>query len=360
MYYVEESEVSEYDKHRTYKIRKGDTLQSVARELGVDAQDLRRHHNIYCRIPDLIEADFKSHLELLILPPEKKEDKTNDETEKKRRKVSFGDDNRLYFSPERTNENYKVQYTSEVGDEVDVTEMNINVKWLAVDKNKYHLFEINRASDIYINGKVPDTKMSELAVKTAEVLYPLEIVVDEFGKWVAVYNHNEIESRWGEIRSEILDYYEGEVAETYIKHIDYALESADTLFELLASDYFLRAFFNGIHVAYTTNYSFENELTFPLEKNKESVFKAEQKVASHLDEEGLIKVEQKGDYIDSGFEINLGHAPRKGNYSAAYFLDADSYYIEKMNLECDINYDNPIKIAIKIDRIKKQVNLDND
>ena len=359
MYYIGESDVSEYDKHRTYKIRKGDTLQSVARELGVDAQDLRRHHNIYCRIPDLIEADFKSHLELLILPPEKKEAKTNDEIEKKRRKVSFGDDNRLHFSPERTNENYKVQYTSEVGDEVDVTEMNVNVKWLAVDKNKYHLFEINRASDIYINGKVPDTKMNELAAKTAKVLYPLKIVVDEFGKWVAVYNHNEIESRWEKIKNEILDYYEGEVAETYIEQIEYALENEDTLLASLRSDYFLRAFFNSIHIGYTADYSFKNEITFPLEKNKESVFKVEQKVASHLDDDGLIKVEQKGDYIDSGLEIDLGNAPWRGNYSAAYFLDADSYYIERMNLECAINYDNPTKIAIKIDSIK-QTSSDND
>lgn len=69
-------------------------------------------------------------------------------------------------------------------------------------------------------------------------MYPLEIVVDEFGEWVAVYNHNEIESRWEKIKNEILDYYEGEVVETYIEHIEYALESADTLFELLASDYF--------------------------------------------------------------------------------------------------------------------------
>ncbi|MEP7094399.1 MAG: LysM domain-containing protein, partial [Flavobacterium sp.] len=160
MYYIEESEMSEYDKHRTYKIRKGDTLQSVARDLGIDAQELRRYHNIYCRIPDLIEADFKSHLELVILAPEKKEAKTDAEIEKKLKKVSFGNEYRLPFLPERTNKNYKVQYTSEVGDEVDVTEMNINVKWLAVDKNKYHLFEINRASDIYINGKVPDTKMN--------------------------------------------------------------------------------------------------------------------------------------------------------------------------------------------------------
>ena len=75
MYYIDESEVSSYDKHRTYKIRKGDTLQSVADALGIDAQELRRYHNIYCELPDLIEADFKSHLKLLILAPEK--DKTS-------------------------------------------------------------------------------------------------------------------------------------------------------------------------------------------------------------------------------------------------------------------------------------------
>lgn len=354
MYYIDKSETAEYDKHLTYKIKKGDTLQSVAHDLGIDALELRRYHNIYCSIPDLIEADFKSHLEFVILAPEKKETSVKEESEKKLEKVSFGTDYRLPFSPQRINENYKIQYTSEVGDEIDVTEMKVSVKWLASDDNKYHLFEINRAPTIYINGEMPDSIMSELSAKSAEVLYPLKIVVDGYGKWIDIYNYDEVESRWENIKNEILEYYEGEVAEAYIEHTEIALENSDTLLEALRSDYFLRAYFNGIHVEYNSNYSFNDEVSFPLEKDEESIFKVQQKVAPYLDDSDCIKVEQKGDYVDSGHDIVYGYAPWKGNYNAEYFLNSDSYAIEKLNLECKIEYDEPIKITIAIELLSKE------
>ncbi|HSD07156.1 hypothetical protein [Flavobacterium sp.] len=154
MKYRVESKEAIYDKHRTYRIRKGDTLESVARELGADSRELRRYHNIYCEIPDLIEADFKSYLEFLILAPENNDGNTNEEIKKKLTKVILGNNYRLPFLPERLNENYKVQYTTTVGDEIDIIEMKVSVKWLATDRNKYHLFEINRA-DIYINNNDP-------------------------------------------------------------------------------------------------------------------------------------------------------------------------------------------------------------
>ena len=351
MYYLDKTEKSELDKHSTYTIKKGDTLNSVARELGVDAQELRRYHNIYCEIPDLIEADFKSYLKILILAP-KKEKVPNDVIVKKVKKVSFGNNYRLPFSPERMNHKYKVKYTSEVGDESDITEINVSVKWLAVDKNKYHLFEINRESGIYINGSAPDTMMDELEVKTAEVLYPLKIVVDEFGKWIDIHNYNEIESRWVKVKSEILDYYEGEVADAYIEHTEYALENSETLLESLRSDYFLRSFFNGIHVGYTADYSFKNEVLFPIEKDEESLFKVQQNIAPFLDDSDFIKVEQKGDYIDSGYEIQYGYEPWHGSYQAVYFLNSHSYCIEKLNLVSAIEYDEPIKITIEMELLK--------
>ncbi|PKB18732.1 LysM peptidoglycan-binding domain-containing protein [Flavobacterium sp. 5] len=353
MYHLEKIETSEYDKHQTYKVRKGDTLQAVARELGVEAQELRRYHNIYCPIQDLIEADFKNHLELVILAPEKKEVKTNEGIARKLKKISLANDFRLPFLPERINENYKIQYTSEVGDEIDITEMKISVKWLAVDNNRYHLFEIDRASEIYINGKAPDTMMSELALKAAEVLYPLKIVVNEYGKWIDIHNYNEIENRWGRIKREILDYYEGEVAEAYIEHTENALENSETLLASISSDYFLRVFFNGIHLGYTSDYSFKNEISFPLEKEEESMFKVQQKIAQHLDDSDLIKVEQKGDYIDLSDGIQYGYAPWKGNYNAAFFLNSDSYCIEKINLECSIEYDEPLKITVHIELLQE-------
>nr|WP_145915583.1 LysM domain-containing protein [Flavobacterium covae] len=33
---------------RTYKVKKDDTLQSVARELGINIETLKWHHNNYC------------------------------------------------------------------------------------------------------------------------------------------------------------------------------------------------------------------------------------------------------------------------------------------------------------------------
>lgn len=354
MYYIEESEKPAYSKHRTYIVKKGDTLESVASELGINASELRRYHNIYCEIPNLIEADFKSYLEFLILAPEKSEASATDIINKKPQKVSLGKDYKLPFTPEQIDESYKVKYTSEVGDEVDVTEMKISVKWIAADKNKYHLFEINRSSDIYINGKMPDTMMDGLAAKTAEVLYPLKIVVDEFGKWIDIYNYTEIENRWGKIKRGILDYYEGEVVEKYIEHVECTLESSERLLSSFRSDYFLRAFFNGIHVSYTVDYEFEKDLSFPLQKETESVFRVQHKMSPNLDDAGYIRIEQKGNYTDSGFGFLYGHAHLKVNYNAIYFLNSDAYTIEKMNLECTIDKVEAIRTTIEIELVKME------
>ncbi|MEL1255881.1 LysM peptidoglycan-binding domain-containing protein [Flavobacterium sp. DGU38] len=352
MYYIEESEVSFHGRHRTYKVKKGDTLESVSLDLGIAASELRRYHNMYCEIPDLIEADFKRHLEFLILAPEKSEISKTDIIDKRPQEVILGKNYRLPFTPEQVDQSYNVKYTYEREDEIDVTEIKINVKWIAADINKYHLFEINRASDIYINGKIPDTMMDGLAAKTAEVLYPLKIVVDEFGKWIDIYNHAEIESRWGKIKSEILDYYEGEVVEKYIEHLERTLESSERVLSSLRSDYFLRSFFNGIHVGYTADYEFEKDLSFPLQKETESVFRVQHKMAPNLDDAEYIRIEQRGNYTDSGFGFLYGHAHLKVNYNAAYFINSDTYTIEKMNLECNIEKAQPIKTMIEIELLK--------
>ncbi len=354
MYYIDKPEKSSYDKFRIYKIKKGDTLESVARDLGIDAQELRRYHNMYCEIPDLIEADFKSYLEYLILAPEKSIEAKKEQTEKKYQKVSLASNYTLPFVADKINNDYQVNYTTVFGDDVDTIEMKVSVKWLATDRNNYHLFEINKGS-IYVNNTIPDTVMDELAAKTASVLYPLKIVVDESGKWVDIYNYDEIENRWKDTKEEVLDYFEGEVAENYIEHTEYALENSETLFESLSSDYFLRAFFNGIYVSYTSNYSFQNEVFFPLEKDEESKFDVQQKIDSILDESNLVKVEQKGDYVDSGGEASFGFDPWKGKINASYFLDEHSYCIEKINLECSIEYDEPIKVIVQIESLKNEI-----
>ncbi|WP_281234464.1 LysM peptidoglycan-binding domain-containing protein [Flavobacterium gelatinilyticum] len=348
MYHKDKPDGSPYDQFRTYKIKKGDTLASVARDLGVEADELRWYHNMYCEIPDLIEADFKSSSEFLILAPEKYIEERKEKEKKKDQKVSLASNYRLPFAADKINESYRVKYTFEISDQIDVTEMAINVKWLATDKNRYSLFEITRSKTIHVNGLPPQFLIEKLGAKSAEVVYPLKIVVDKFGKWVDIFNYDEIESRWGKIKNEILDYYEGELTEVYIDHIEKNLTDSDTLLRSLRSDYFFRTFFNGIHVGYTADYLFKNEVSFPLEEDEEAIFEVTQKITPFLDEDGFIKVDQKGVYMDSGLGILYGYTSSKVNYSAVYFLNSETYTIEKMNVECNILSNEHIKKTIEI------------
>ncbi|SEO84833.1 hypothetical protein SAMN05444671_1241 [Flavobacterium sp. CF108] len=355
MYYTDESELSFYSKFRIYKIAKGDTLQNVAQKLGIEARELRRYHNTYCLISDLIEDDFKRFSKFLILAPEKDAFEIKDAIEKKPKQVSLGKNNKLLFLPKGISKDYSAQYTFESGGKIDKMEMAVRVKWIAADENKYNLFEITRSLNLFIDDNLPDRMMDELGAKIVEVLYPLKIIVDESGKWIDIYNYDEIVLRWKDKKSEIFDYYkkEAKVTQGLIEFTENTLTSPDKLFEMLRSDYFLRSFFNGIHTAYTTDYEFENEVLFPLERNEESIFKMQQKINPFLNDVSFIEVEQKGKYVNSGDGINFNVKIQNGNYNAMYYLNSYSGFIEKMNLECSIDFEDPIKISLNIESLKK-------
>jgi hypothetical protein len=139
-------------KERTYTIKTGDTLQKVAQELAIAPMELRRYHNIYCEIPDLIEVDFPSHLKILLLPLDKSDITTNSSLETKPRKVSFVNGNTLLFLPLGSMKSYEVLYVLEKGEEKDTIHFVTSMKWIAVNLKRVHFFEINKSSNLYINN----------------------------------------------------------------------------------------------------------------------------------------------------------------------------------------------------------------
>ena len=87
-------------------------------------------------------------------------------------------------------------------------------------------------------------------------------------------------------------------------------------------------------------------------KEEEASFLVEQKIAPFLEDGKWIKIEQNGDYIDTDFDSDFEFDPWEGNYKAIYFLNPDSYCVEKVELECVIQYDTPIKVNLNIEEIK--------
>jgi len=359
MYYIEESEVPSYDNYRTYKIRKGDTLQSVANELGIDAKELRRYHNIRCNIPDLIEDDFKSYLELLILAPEKSDVIALEE--KKPKKVMFGSKAfTIPFYPININNSYKVEYIIDKGDnKIKHLEYNASVKWLNADKNGICFFEIDRLSKVLIDGKGAETKVEVLAEMTANILYPMQVVVDQSGNWIDIFNYNTIRKRWEDEKIKVLDYYEGKHVLKYIDAVEYTLRDEESLMKSLSDDWFLTAFFNGIHTCYGSDLVIEKDTHFPIMPKKAIVnTNAEQKIEEYLDEANLIVIKQKGEFTDEDLkEKFLIDDEIAGYYSAEYSLNPNHYSIEKIVLECALNLDSPKKVNIEISNLndKKEV-----
>ncbi|KAF2333766.1 LysM peptidoglycan-binding domain-containing protein [Flavobacterium daemonense] len=355
MKYRGESDEEYYGRFKTYRIEKGDTPQSVAKKLGISLQELRRYHNMHCKLADLIEADFKGYTKLIILAPEKSElELEADEIrEKKPKKVAFGKDNKLPFQPRGISRDYSVKYTYNIGNLTDALEMGVRVRWLATDNNNYHFFEIRKSINLFIDDKAPDRLMDDIGVKLVQVLYPLNIVVDNEGKWIDIHNYEEIVSRWKNKKEKIVEYYNGGITPKYIEHCELSLASSEQLLKSLYSDHFLRSFFNGMYIKHTDDFVCESEISFPLERNKESKFQIQQKVDPYLNDSNLIKVQQNGDYINLNIHSNLGFELFDGDYNATYFLTPDLYFIKNMNVECKIDFNKAIKLLIEVEDLEK-------
>ena len=354
MYYIEdESKEHSYDKYRTYKIRKGDTLQSVAIELDIDARELRRYHNMRCNIPDLIEADFKSHLELLILAPEKNE-VTEDSVDTPRKKVIFGSQAfTIPFYPVNISTKYKAKYILQKGDQIKSLQYEVSVKWLSADINGICFFEIDRLSKVLIDGKAAENKVDILAEMAASILYPMQVVVDQSGNWIDIFNYKAIKERWEDEKINILDYYVGKHVLKYIDAIEYTLRDEESLMKSLSEDWFLKVFFNGVHTCYGSNLVIEKDTRFSIIPKTAIVnTDIQQRIEEYLDESNLIVIKQKGEFTDEDLkEKFLIDDEIAGYYNAEYSLNPNHYSIEKITLECTLNLDSPKKVNIEISNL---------
>ncbi|MBS7231154.1 LysM peptidoglycan-binding domain-containing protein [Flavobacterium psychroterrae] len=331
-------------EYSLYEIQKGDTLESIAEKLGVDFDDLRQYHNSRSKIEDCLAGDLRSHLKFLIIPNKKEKQKV--EEQKVKPVLFFSRDFILPFRPVGVNKKYEVLYTIENGDKKEVVKQQFSVKRLKPDTNQddYHFFEIDRISKVHINGEIADTVAYKVAEKTGEILYPLRVIVDKSGKWVDINSYYKIKDRWEIQKEEIEDSYDGKVFETLVKEIEGTIHDNNTLLGSISGNWFLRAFFNGIHIAYTDKFVIEKKVYFPAIAEIDDLgFLITQKVNPYLDELNRIIVTQSGDLDEEQVE---------GNYEANYFLNPNNYMIERLDLECSV-IDMERKITVKITNLDK-------
>ncbi|TRX36194.1 hypothetical protein FNW52_09215 [Flavobacterium sp. ZT3R18] len=96
------------------------------------------------------------------------------------------------------------------------------------------------------------------------------------------------------IKQDLLEYYEGDTTDQYVAIVDKTLQSKGKLVNKLAANWFLRVFFNGIHIDYTKKLEIEKNVFFqPIAKIEDLEFLITQKTEPLTDDFYRIIVNQK-------------------------------------------------------------------
>ncbi|MDR7371314.1 LysM domain-containing protein [Flavobacterium aquidurense] len=347
---MSDSTYNHENEYSLYEINKGDTLESIAIKLGIDFDELRQFHNKWSKLEDCLAGWLPRHLKHIKIS-NKKEEQQEISGQNKPVAVRFiSYDFILPFMPFNLHHQYSVLYTIEKGDTIQTLQQNYKLRRLQPDsdQNDYHFIQIDKISELLIDGKPIEIKAYSVAEKTAQLLFPLRIVVDKYGKWYDLNSYDKLKERWEKQKEEIRDAYDGEVYQKIAENIEGVITDDNSLINHITGNWFLKAFFNGIHMAYTRNFEIQKELYFPVLAEEEEIeFLITQKVNPYLNDSNLIEVTQKGVSENECLEEY---------YNAKYLLNPNHYNIESLELECSlIELNQKIKVEVKnLDQNKVQ------
>ncbi|WP_435524741.1 hypothetical protein [Chryseobacterium indoltheticum] len=103
-----------------------------------------------------------------------------------------------------------------------------SVRWIKYE-NGFHFFEIDRISNLFLNEEEVNEIADLLAFKTSKVLFPMQISVNQQGKFNNVENADVFKERWNGIKDEVYKEFEGEIVDEYCRKIEEVLAEPNSL-----------------------------------------------------------------------------------------------------------------------------------
>ncbi|MCT2561532.1 hypothetical protein [Chryseobacterium herbae] len=339
-------------KFNIHTVQTGESLKSIASLYHLDADALKLFHNNHCDVKDMILIELTGQKKLF-LPRTAVTDKN--------KLVPFGRGNSLAFQPDNSFYRYGVSINIESNDHNNELKYETSVRWLKTE-NRLHFFEIDRTSNLFLNEEEVNEIADLLAYKTSKVLYPLQISVDEQGKFNTVENLSVFKERWAAVKEEVYKEFEGETVGEYCLKIEKVISEPEVISLYLKNDYFIRTLFFGVYQSFGQDYETEIAESFPVVDNPvEPKYEIKLEIDPLKGESGLVNIEGEGklnderstyDFINKApFSMIIEDHPEmnhEGNFRIVYYLNGQNLLVKSMYLECDIQLEKKKKIAVAI------------
>lgn len=307
-------------RHPKYLLKKEDTLQSITQLFAIEESVWKKYHNNICGLDHIIHNKIPKHVKEIFLLPElwSKEAEVNNIVEKKAKlqtkeiQSSRILDLNIYPQISKLSQNYWFRYILKTNEGQTDIYHKMKIVFSHRESNSNSVYIIDKISDTYINGKLPNLCMEELAHETGKVFYPIIIELGKNFQLDSIRNHEEIKARW---KNSILPHvslrYSGEIVQKYLSKMALVIESKNQLEELFRKDLFIQNLFN-VYYGDMSQYKKLSTVNFPLGKFTTIPFSINSELDEYLTTKGDIRITQEG--------VKL----RKVSLSQANFVEDDS------------------------------------
>lgn len=250
------------EKSRRYLVERGDTLDSVSERLQIPFAELQYYHNIGSDIKNLITDNILPRdLEYIILPDHYRKEippprfcyvdenirKTMGITQKKYTVIQ-----KIYSSGKLENTfHFKTTLTEDIQE---------GQKKITIQREK-----------VWLNNEEISLTVENMYEEAGNIMYPLEIAINEDGSFASIINPEKIKARWEEKRPGLEEYYKSSISTDIFEHFNAFFDNIFQFQEALTNDVFFKTFFVPLY----RNYPYEEPAiykdTFTLFPYKEGI-----------------------------------------------------------------------------------------
>lgn len=223
------------------------------------------------------------------------------------------------------------------------------------ESDETSLYLIHRISDVYINGKLPELCLEELAYETGKVFYPMLIEIDKKAKWVSLRNYNQIKNKWySTVRPYVELRFGGAVCEEYLAKMDKVIDRKERIEDIFRNELLFKFFFGTFYHGYSQKFEINRILEFPEKGNSTTMYNVKCKLNRNLTDEGYKEITQNGVSITKILtEKDVIIEDGQTVYSAKIHLYTKSNYLRQADAEWDFVNDRR-KIILKIYPVRRK------
>ncbi|WP_347218833.1 hypothetical protein [Chryseobacterium sp.] len=218
-----------------YKVRHGDTLNSIASRLGITGEELKMFHNSHCQKMGKVWFENLNEVKSILVPLQVQTEKQKDQ--EKKNTLPSSQLSHSFFA-----KTYTISETFESAFEPSLTiDYTVDID-IRKDKSTNHHILSYSQGNFKTHGETPEDKMSGLSIACMKSIMPIDFKLGDSGKIMGFTDHRKITQTFAEQRKN-LDFFAGEISERYMDKFEKNISDEDFFLRQLQSTLLFQVLF---------------------------------------------------------------------------------------------------------------------